>query len=98
MNKKKNERFQNYISTGGLILTLIFGLPSLYETLTIFRKLFSFYPYNIPYLTLENTSIILWLTLNGIIILKLYLRKYYPKIKKYCHLIVTRHRKSQESP
>ena len=95
--QEKNERFQNYISTGGLILTLIFGLPSLYETLTIFRKLFSFYPYNIPYLTLENTSIILWLTLNGIIILKLYLRKYYPKIKKYCHLIVTRHRKSQES-
>lgn len=96
--QEKNERFQNYISTGGLILTLIFGLQSLYETLTIFRKLFSFYPYNIPYLTLENTSIILWLTLNGIIILKLYLRKYYPKIKKYCHLIVTRHRKSQESP
>lgn len=96
--QEKNERFQNYISTGGLILTLIFGLPSLYETLTIFRKLFSFYPYNIPYLTLENTSIILWLTLNGIIILKLYLRKYYPKIKKYCHLIVTRHIKSQESP
>lgn len=95
--QEKNERFQNYISTGGLILTLIFGLPSLYETLTIFRKLFSFYPYNIPYLTLENTSIILWLTLNGIIILKLYLRKCYPKIKKYCHLIVTRHRKSQES-
>lgn len=87
--QEKNERFQNYISTGGLILTLIFGLPSLYETLTIFRKLFSFYPYNIPYLTLENTSIILWLTLNGIIILKLYLRKYYPKIKKVlsfdCH-------------
>ena len=83
--QEKNERFQNYISTGGLILTLIFGLPSLYETLTIFRKLFSFYPYNIPYLTLENTSIILWLTLNGIIILKIYLRKYSPKIKKYCH-------------
>lgn len=32
--QEKNERFQNYISTGGLILTLIFGLPSLYETLT----------------------------------------------------------------
>ena len=51
--QEKNERFQNYISTGGLILTLIFGLPSLYETLTIFRSFFSFYPYNIPYLTLE---------------------------------------------
>lgn len=24
--QEKNERFQNYISTGGLILTLIFGL------------------------------------------------------------------------
>ena len=42
--------------------------------------------------------IIKWAVKNGIIILKLYLRKYYPKIKKYCHLIVTRHRKSQESP
>lgn len=87
--QEKNERFQNYISTGGLILTLIFGLPSLYETLTIFRKLFSFYPYNIPYLTLENTSIILWLTLNGIIISKIYLRKCSPKIKYYCPSIVT---------
>ena len=33
--QEKNERFQNYISTGGLILTLIFGLPSLYETSAI---------------------------------------------------------------
>lgn len=40
--QEKNERFQNYISTGGLILTLIFGLPSLYETLTIFRSFFRF--------------------------------------------------------
>lgn len=30
--QENNERFQNYISTGGLILSLIFGLPSLYES------------------------------------------------------------------
>ena len=96
--QEKNERFQNYISTGGLILTLIFGLPSLYEALTIFRRLLSFYPYNIPYLTLENTSIILWLTLNGILFSKIYFEKYLKKIKNYCHLIVTKHRKSQEMP
>lgn len=74
--QEKNDRFQNYISTGGLILTLIFGLPSLYESLTIIRNLFSFFPYNIPYLTLENTSIILWLILNSIIIFRIYSEKY----------------------
>lgn len=72
--QENNERFQNYISTGGLILSLIFGLPSLYETLSIIRSLFSFIPYNIPYLTLENTSTILWFILNIIIIKNIFIK------------------------
>lgn len=91
--QENNERFQNYISTGGLILSLIFGLPSLYETLSIIRSLFSFIPYNIPYLTLENTSTILWFILNIIIIKNIFIKKHFDKIKEYCHSIV----KSQKS-
>ena len=86
--QENNERFQNYISTGGLILSLIFGLPSLYETLSIIRSLFSFIPYNIPYLTLENTSTILWFILNIIIIKNIFIKKHFDKIKEYCHSIV----------
>lgn len=96
--QEKNERFQNYISTGGLILTLIFGLPSLHESLTIIRNLFSFFPYNIPYLTLENTSIILWLLLNILIIAKIYLGNPLKKIINYCHSIVKFKKNSQEMP
>lgn len=69
--QEKNEKFQNYLSTGGLILTLMFGLPSLYESLTIIRNMFSCFEDNIPFFTLENTSVALWIILNGIIIFKL---------------------------
>lgn len=96
--QENNERFQNYISTGGLILSLIFGLPSLYETLSIIRSLFSFIPYNIPYLTLENTSTILWFILNIIIIKNIFIKKHFDKIKEYCHSIVKSQKKSQEMP
>ncbi len=96
--QENNERFQNYISTGGLILSLIFGLPSLYETLSIIRSLFSFIPYNIPYLTLENTSTILWFILNIIIIKNIFIKKHFDKIKEYCHSIVKSQKNSQEMP
>lgn len=96
--QENNERFQNYISTGGLILSLIFGLPSLYETLSIIRSLFSFIPYNIPYLTLENTSTILWFILNIIIIKNIFIKKHFDKIKEYCHSIVKSPKNSQEMP
>ena len=96
--QENNERFQNYISTGGLILSLIFGLPSLYETLSIIRSLFSFIPYNVPYLTLENTSTILWFILNIIIIKNIFIKKHFDKIKEYCHSIVKSQKNSQEMP
>lgn len=96
--QENNKRFQNYISTGGLILSLIFGLPSLYETLSIIRSLFSFIPYNIPYLTLENTSTILWFILNIIIIKNIFIKKHFDKIKEYCHSIVKSQKNSQEMP
>ena len=79
--QEKNECFQNYISTGGLLLTLIFGLPSLYESLTIIREFFSFIPFDIPYLSILNISIISWLALNVLVILNIYLKKRQSKPK-----------------
>lgn len=79
--QEKNDRFQNYISTGGLLLTLIFGLPSLYESLTIIRGFFSFIPFNIPYLSVLNISIVLWLALNTLVILNICLKKRQSKPK-----------------
>lgn len=69
--KKKGERFQDFLTVGSFLLTLLFGLPALYETLVIIRNVFAFFSYNIPVLTLENVSLLLWVILNGIILLKI---------------------------
>lgn len=52
--------FQNVISIVGLIFTLIFGLPSINETLTYIRKLCHFINHDIPYITVENCSFFIW--------------------------------------
>lgn len=69
--KKKGEQFQNFLSIGGFLLTLLFGLPALYDTIVIIRKVFVFFPYNVPILTLENFSLLLWVLFNGLILFKI---------------------------
>lgn len=69
--KKKGEAFQNFLSVGGFVLTLLFGLPALYDTIVIVRNVFAFFPYNVPILTLENFSLFLWIVLNGCILLSM---------------------------
>ncbi|MCM1399198.1 MAG: hypothetical protein NC225_06905 [Clostridium sp.] len=73
-DQKKNEHFLNFISIGSLMLSLIFGLPSIYEALIILHKVF-YITNNIPYITLENFSVVLWLLLNIFIIIKLLLKR-----------------------
>lgn len=70
--KKKYDHFQSFLAIGGLMLSLIFGLPSIFETLKIIRELFSCIPMDIPILTLHNTSVFLWLGLNLFIFYKIY--------------------------
>ncbi|BFL11351.1 hypothetical protein K160097B7_05670 [[Clostridium] hylemonae] len=69
--KKKGEKFQEFLTVGGFLLTLLFGLPALYDTLLIIRGVFSFIPYDVPIITLKNVSLLLWLTFNGLILLKM---------------------------
>lgn len=74
--QKRNEAFLNFISIGSLMLSIIFGLPSIYEALSILRKTFLCIVENdIPYLTLESTSVILWLLLNLFILIRLLRKK-----------------------
>lgn len=74
--QKKNEHFINFISVGTLMLSIVFGLPSIYESLSILRKTtLGILENNIPYITIENSSIILWLLLNFFIIIRLLFKK-----------------------
>lgn len=74
--QKKNEHFINFISVGTLMLSIVFGLPSIYESLSILRKTtWGILENNIPYITIENSSIILWLLLNFFIIIRLLFKK-----------------------
>lgn len=46
------------------MLTLIFGLPAIYETVEIIRNVFGFISVDVPIITLENLSVALWILLN----------------------------------
>ena len=73
--QQRSEHFLNSISVGSLVLSLIFGLPSIYEALQILQKTFNIY--NVPYLTLENSSVGLWFLLNLFIVIKLLSKRYF---------------------
>ena len=57
---KKTETLQDFISLASILLTAIFGLPSIYETLGLLRQYCSFIKKNIPYLSQTNMSIVVW--------------------------------------
>lgn len=80
--QQKNEQFINFISIGSFILSLVFGLPSIYEALCILRKIaLAIIPYDVPYITLEAVSVILWILLNLYIGVQL-LRKGVARLRK----------------
>lgn len=61
--RQQEDQFQNFLSIGGFFLTLVFGLPAIYDTLEIIRDLTSEVINDIPFITLENLSISLWILL-----------------------------------
>ena len=74
-DQQKSERFINFISIGSLFLSLIFGLPSIYDALVLLHKTFSIANLDIPFITLESSSVFLWLLLNFLILIKLLFKK-----------------------
>ncbi len=62
--KEKAERFEAFLAVGGFMLALIFGLPAIYESLEIIRNALGFILVDVPIITLENLSVVLWMLLN----------------------------------
>lgn len=58
---KRRESLQNVIGFGGLIMAALFGLPAIYETLSIIRDVCTFITFDIPLLTIKNASVSLWI-------------------------------------
>lgn len=58
---KRQESLQNVIGFGGLIMAALFGLPAIYETISIIRRICTFIVIDIPMFTIENFSVFVWL-------------------------------------
>ena len=70
----REEKYQDFISIGGLGLSLVFGLPAIHETMDLLRKVVLCGMSDIPYLSLNNVSVVIWLIINtyiGIRIIRL---------------------------
>lgn len=58
---EKNKAFQNYISLMGVLLVILLGLPSIYETLVLLKEILPKIDY-IPWLNLSQFSVVIWVT------------------------------------
>ena len=70
----REERYQNLISIGGLGLSLVFGLPAIHETMFLLREVVLSGLSDVPYISLNNVSVGIWLIINiyiGIRIIRL---------------------------
>lgn len=74
---KRNNSFQTFMSVAGFIVALLFGLPAIYETLSIIRQFCFFIEKDIPYITATNLSFAVWVLL--IVLIIAYMRKKYRK-------------------
>ena len=75
---QRNTLLQTFLSLGGVLMALIFGLPAIHETVSIIRRLCSFITYDIPVLTIDNISVCMWLILI-IVLLIVTIDKWKPK-------------------
>lgn len=71
----QNDHFQNFIAIGSLLLAIFWGFPSIHDTLELLRKCLTFIPQNIPFVSVDNSSILLWLLLNAYIIYRIVRKK-----------------------
>ena len=57
---EKEEKYQKFISEFGLILSAIYGLPAIKETLSILRDMCVFIEEDIPYISKNVISFLMW--------------------------------------
>lgn len=82
--EQRNASLQNVISVLGLLFTGVFGLPAINETLGLIRNVCTFIKYDIPYLTVNNCSIVIWSVLLVVLIFMLFSKLY--RLKKIKHI------------
>ena len=58
---KRDMRFQDLISIGGLLFTCVFGLPAIKETLELLRGILCCIENDIPIVTINNCSLGVWI-------------------------------------
>lgn len=63
IDTQRQSNIQKSMDIGGFVMALIFGLPAIYETLSIFRNALDSFVTDIPIVSLENVSISIWLLL-----------------------------------
>lgn len=54
------EKFQNFLSISGVALAIIFGLPAIYDTISILKRLMLFANFDVPYISVFDLSFIIW--------------------------------------
>lgn len=57
---KRQETLQNVIGFGGLVMAALFGLPAIYETISIIRQTCTFITSDIPIFTIGSFSVLVW--------------------------------------
>lgn len=77
---KRTLQLQNVLSIVGLIFTIIFGLPAINETLMHIRKLCFFIADDLPVLSIDNVSFVIWIILSLGMCVFVFCKS---KIKKY---------------
>ena len=69
--KQRIEKFQDFLAVGGLVATLIFGLPAIRETVEVLRHICVFWSDDIPNISIDGLSVALWVAVNLLMVLKL---------------------------
>lgn len=69
--RQRYDKLQSFLSIGGLVMALVFGLPAIYETIRIIRGFCTFLPNDIPVLTITNTSVGVWIVLIVVLLVRI---------------------------
>lgn len=83
--RQRYDKLQSFLSFGGLVMALVFGLPAIYETIKIIRGFCTFLPNDIPVLTITNTSVGVWIFLIVVLFVRICCSR---KIHKKAHLLL----------
>ncbi len=75
--QKKEAELQDFVTIFGLIISILFGLPAINETLILIRKVLYFIPNFFSHIRLYHLSFIIWFLCNLTIIYKFFDNKRY---------------------